>query len=495
MRKLLVALSLCAVLQAAIGSSTAQGSSTSGLTELRQAAVYISGEGGYDTYRIPALVVTNEGTLLAFSEGRRLSRSDTGDIDLLLKRSEDGGETWSQQQVVWNDSRNVCGNPAPVVDRATGTIWLLLTWNRGDDHERQIIEGTSSDTRRVFVTSSIDDGRRWSQPKEITASVKRADWTWYATGPGAGIQLQVGGHAGRLLIPCDHIERDTKRYYSHVIYSDDHGATWRLGRSSPGDQVNECQVAELEDGRLLLNMRNYDRTKTCRQVAFSGDGGLTWTGQRFEEALAEPICQASVRRAGDLLFFSNPSDAAERVNMTVQVSDDEGFSWRVLHRLYAGPSAYSDLALLPNDVVGCLYERGSDSPYEEIALARFPVPGFGDRFVPRPGGTGSKESRQTRIPGLPLGGGEHRRVCRLGGRGDLPFEPCPVARRAHLGGSGDSCEYCAQPWPTRKRRPVGHDEASIERRANRSHACADAHKGNDGPSLAGRPEDRGGSGH
>ncbi|MCA9080940.1 MAG: exo-alpha-sialidase, partial [Planctomycetaceae bacterium] len=99
------------------------------------------------------------------------------------------------------------------------------------------------------------------------------DWTWYATGPGSGIQMEAGPHQGRLVIPCDHIQAQTKHYYSHVIYSDDHGASWRLGGSSPQHQVNECEVVELDDGRLLLNMRNYDRSHKARQVAFSNDGG------------------------------------------------------------------------------------------------------------------------------------------------------------------------------------------------------------------------------
>jgi len=341
---------------------------------VRQEVVYRSGEAGYDTYRIPALAVTNQGTLLAFAEGRRHSQSDTGDIDLLLRRSEDRGVTWKEQQVVWDDSDNVCGNPAPVIDRDTGTVWLLMTWNLGDDREDRIIAGTSRDTRRVFVTSSNDDGRSWSPPSEITASTKRSDWSWYATGPGAGIQLELGRHSGRLIIPCDHIERESKSYYSHVIYSDDHGQTWHLGGTSPKSQVNECQVAELSSGRLVLNMRNYDRTKACRQVAFSSDGGRSWTGQQFQQSLVEPICQASIRRAGKRLLFSNPADSKKRVNLTIKISHDDGSSWEALYRLHSGPSAYSDLAVISGNLAACLYERGRESPYEEIAIARFTVP-------------------------------------------------------------------------------------------------------------------------
>lgn len=336
--------------------------------------LYVSGEGGYHTYRIPALAVTNSGTVLAFCEGRKKSASDTGDIDLLVKRSTDNGASWSAQTVVWDDLKNTCGNPCTVVDRDTGTIWLLTTWNRGDDHERQIIAQESKDTRRVFVTHSKDDGKTWAAPREITTDVKKPEWTWYATGPGSGIQMEQGPSKGRLIIPCDHIEAGTKHYYSHVIYSDDHGETWRLGGSTPQHQVNECEAVELSGGRLMLNMRNYDPTKKNRQVAFSDDGGLTWKDQRFDTQLIEPICQAAIERCdiGDgksALVFSNPASEKERVNMTLRASFDEGRMWENIKVLYSGPSAYSDLAVLANGETACLYEAGRESPYESIVFA------------------------------------------------------------------------------------------------------------------------------
>lgn len=322
-----------------------------------------SGTDGYHTYRIPAL--TASGAVLAFCEGRRDSQHDSGEIHLLVRRSLDNGDTWSDQQIVWADGPNTCGNPSPVVDGET--VWLLMTWNRGDDSERDIVAGTSRDTRRIFVTHSDDDGLSWAEPTDITAAVKLADWTWYATGPGGGIRTA----SGRLVIPCDHIDTDG-RHFSHVVYSDDHGATWTLGGRSPQAGVNECMVVELSDGRLMLNMRNYDRSQHARQIAFSDDGGLTWTGQRFDPALIEPICQASMRRydSGTILF-ANPADAHERVNMTVRASFDDGATWPWSRTLHAGPSAYSDLAVLPDGRVACLYERGEDNYREGIALDRF----------------------------------------------------------------------------------------------------------------------------
>jgi sialidase-1 len=342
--------------------------------------IFVSGQNGYHTYRIPALAVTTRGTVLAFCEGRKNTRSDAGDIDLLVKRSTDHGQSWSDPQVIWDDGSNTCGNPCAVVDRDTGAIWLLSTWNRGDDREPEIIAQTSTDTRRVFVIASTDDGVTWSQPRQITSDVKQANWTWYATGPGSGIQILHGGHHGRLVIPCDHIEAETRHYYSHIIYSDDQGRSWQLGGRTPQHQVNECEVVELAGGRLLLNMRNYDRSKKARQIAFSDDGGQTWADQQFAEELVEPICQAAIHRFRwpghdglGIILFSNPASQQGRVNLTVRASTDDGRTWPAKTVLHAGPSAYSDLAILANGEIACLYEAGTKHPYELIVLARFPI--------------------------------------------------------------------------------------------------------------------------
>jgi len=337
--------------------------------------VYVSGQGGYDTYRIPSVVVTSKGTLLAFCEGRRKSRSDAGDIDLVLRRSRDGGRTWSPLTVVWDDGANTCGNPCAVVDGER--IWLLATWNRGTIGESRIAPGLGEDSRRVFVTSSSDDGASWAEPVEITADVKDPAWTWYATGPGAGIRLERGGHRGRLVIPCDHkvSGEDGERYLSHVIVSDDHGASWRRGGSSPRDQVNECEVVELEDCRLMLDMRSYDPKQRARQVCFSDDGGETWRDQRVDPTRIEPICQASLRRlrwASDdrtgVLLFSNPASTKARVALTIRASEDDGATWPWSRVLHEGGSAYSCLVSLQDGTIGCLYEADD---YARIAFARF----------------------------------------------------------------------------------------------------------------------------
>ncbi len=346
------------------------------------ADLFIAGTEGYHTYRIPALLATQKGTLLAFCEGRKASRSDSGDIDLLVKRSADGGKTWSRQQTVWDDGANTCGNPCPVVDQATGTIWLPMTWNHGQDTESQIKQNTGKDTRRVFITHSNDDGRTWATPREITADVKRPEWRWYATGPGVGIQLTQGAWKGRLLIPCDYsvvLPNNPDGYCSHVIFSDDHGLTWRLG-GEIRPAVNECQVVELTNGTLLINMRNSDRSRTSRAIATSTDGGMTWSSVRHDPALVEPICQASLVRctaqpqdSGNRLLFSNPghAESGKRLDMTIRMSEDGGKTWPVSRVLWPGPAAYSCLAAMPEGSIACLFEAGEKHPYERIVLARF----------------------------------------------------------------------------------------------------------------------------
>ncbi|MGI9542699.1 MAG: sialidase family protein [Cyclobacteriaceae bacterium] len=334
--------------------------------------VFVGGEDGYTCYRIPAITASKDGTLLAFAEGRKNGCSDTGDIDLVLKRSNDGGITWGSIQVIWDDSTNTCGNPAPVLEKKTGVISLLSTWNLGIDKEPAIIDQTSTDTRRVFILQSADHGQSWTPPREITSQTKLSNWTWYATGPGSGIQLQQGPNEGRLMIACDHIEAETKEYFSHVIFSDDLGKTWQVGGTTPEDQVNECEVAELPNGRLVLNMRNYNRDMKYRQTAISNDGGITWTNQKHDNNLIEPICQASLQVYPNkqALLFSNPASKEKRINMTLRASYDWGVTWPDALVLHQGPAAYSDLVVLEDGVIGCLYESGDESPYETIVFQR-----------------------------------------------------------------------------------------------------------------------------
>ena len=340
---------------------------------LDQEPLWVGGEDGYHTYRIPALLTTKQGSLLAFCEGRRNTRQDYGDIDLLVKRSTDGGKTWSSHQIVYEEGGTeaiTIGNPSPVVDQDTGTIWMPFCRNN----------------KEVLITKSTDDGLTWSEPVNISKDVVEFGWVWVATGPGVSIQLTRGSHKGRLVIPSDHgvMVGEQRIMHSHVFYSDDHGKTWQLGGLLP-EHTDESQVVELSNGDLLLNMRSYwgrfakraDRDG-MRALARSTDGGITWGELRFDETLIEPVCQASFLRytnaesdGKNRLLFSNPATKTDRDRVTVRLSYDEGETWPVSKLLYEGKSAYSSLAVLPDRTIACLYERGVGRYSENLYFARF----------------------------------------------------------------------------------------------------------------------------
>ncbi|MFH1086384.1 MAG: sialidase family protein [Chloroflexota bacterium] len=354
------------------------------MERFEQQDLFASGVGGYVRYRIPALVVTTRDTLLAFCEARMYTGADSDQIDLFLRRSEDGGRTFGPPQRIATQPDWVCGNPAPVVDRVTGVIWLPFCKNRRDGDETMICEGNAP--RTVWLTHSRDDGTTWAEPVEITARVKPADWSWYATGPCHGIQLERGPHAGRLVVPCDHIvmrarSRCDDPYHSHILYSDDHGATWHLGGDTD-EGANESACVETADGWLYLNSRNkrgLPEGGNYRAVAWSQDGGASFAPTVRDAALPEPICQASVCRCSlataaggrNRVVFANPAALTGRYHVTVRLSYDECRTWPVARVLHEGPAAYSDLCVTPEGDIGCLYERGDEGPYERLTFARF----------------------------------------------------------------------------------------------------------------------------
>jgi sialidase-1 len=343
---------------------------------LVQTDVFAGGDRGYHTFRIPSLIVTPRGTLVAFAEGRHDAAADSGHIDLVARRSTDGGATWSALQVVADNGRDAWVNPCAVVDRKTGALWLLSTQNLAADKEKDIIAGSSRSGISVWALKSDDDGATWSKGIDITASVKRPEWTWYATGPGIGIQTQ----SGRLVIPANHADASGV-HRSHLFYSDDGGRSWTLGAiATPG--TNESQVVELADGRLMHNMRNHPPKPAAnfRIVGISADGGRTYAAPpAADRVLVEPPAQASILRYStsasggrNQLLFANPA-SARRERMTVRVSDDEGQTWTASRVVHEGHAAYSSLAALPDGRVGLLYERGERSAYERITFAAFPL--------------------------------------------------------------------------------------------------------------------------
>ncbi len=355
-----------------------QGTATANDTKV---AVWTSGSDQYHSYRIPSVIQAANGQLLAFCEARKGSLSDAGNIDVVMKRSSDNGLTWSDQIVLWDDGNNTCGNPCPVVDRNTGTLWLLLTKNLGRDHEGDIIHKKAESTRTVWVMSSNDNGDTWTEATEITSTTKEPSWGWYATGPGVGIQIANGPHAGRLVIPCDHsyddpngnVRKGPYGYGAHAIFSDDHGETWQMG-GTIRPHSNECQIFEVADqkGTLVMNSRSYFG-RSRRTHAVSHDGGQSFSEPVDVADLVEPVCQASVIRhrwpSGDapgILLFSNPANAKSRIDLTVKFSYDDGANWEKSKLLHKGPSAYSCLVTLADNRAGCLYEAGTRNSYETI---------------------------------------------------------------------------------------------------------------------------------
>ncbi len=316
--------------------------------------LFVSGTDGYHTFRIPALVVTTKGTVLAFAEGRKDSPRDDGNIDLVMKRSTDHGETWSPMVVVHEeggDAPITIGNPCPIAAR-DGAVHLVFTRNN----------------QRSFYTRSDDDGLTFAPPVEITEVLRSFDfpWTRVGSGPGHGIQLK----SGRLLVPVWLNERIRYNYRSGAIYSDDGGKSWEAGglAGPEAEDSNECMFFERGDGAVVMNMRTRAKHRT---VALSRDGGLTWSKPHAVEELPDPVCQASVLSGTAGVFFANPASAAQRVNLTVRMSPDGGATWPWSKTLHAGPSAYSDLAETRDGKILCLYESGEQRPYERLRLAKF----------------------------------------------------------------------------------------------------------------------------
>lgn len=311
---------------------------------------------GYGVYRIPTIIKTKSGKLLAFCEGRQ-SLFDHGNIDLVMKSSLDDGKTWSKLQVLWNEASNTCGNPSPVIDEKTGDVIVLATLNND----------------KVFVLRSKNEGESWETPVDITSSIKENDWRWYATGPVHAIQLRNNMYKGRIVVPCNHTLASDSRHQSHVIYSDDNGQTWKKSESISAKGTDECTVVELNDGSVMLNMRNSDRTFSSRKVSKSIDGGNTWSNAAFDSTLIEPICQGSLFRFGDAILFANPMHKSQRKNLTIHTSSNEGKLWIKHQTIHKGKSAYSDLINLNNGDILCLYETGKFLPYSGIVYKVIPA--------------------------------------------------------------------------------------------------------------------------
>ena len=345
--------------------------------EVTKQDVFVAGEDGVSLYRIPGVVVTAKGTVLAYCEARRKSSSDWGEIEIHLRRSTDGGRTWSAAQQIAHRGERIRGtsgnpefdreqtvnNPVAIVDHQTGAVEFLYCVNYA----------------RCFSMRSVDDGQTWSSPQEITPIFegfrKSCDWKVLATGPGHGIQLQSGRLVVAVWLAYGGV-RDHHPSVAATIFSDDHGTTWQAGDIAvPNDGLfrdpNETMLAECSDGRVLLVSRS--ESKSSRKILTWGPNGATgWSIPEFHDSLPEPICMASVLSFRDrpgVLVFSNPHSLArdkagieipggrgKRENLSLKLSRDNGRTWSVNRTLEPGKSAYSDLASLPDGTLLCFYE-------------------------------------------------------------------------------------------------------------------------------------------
>ena len=356
-------------------------------------------------YRIPSILQAPNGDILIFAEKRNDGIGDIGNHDLVLKRSRDQGRTWSAEQIIFDDEDRVCTDITVGRERGSGKLWLFFL----------------RDKKQYAYFTSTNSGMTWQGPVSIHSQVTKPEWDklrgkgddeegtpkgrtaiwgkgWsqrYGVGPGnAMIQLQSGPKAGRLLVPARHREDTGKgrlRSFAHTFFSDDHGATWKLG-GNIGANTSECQLVELANGEIMVVSRNEsseDSPDNLRHLtAFSRDGGETWSPVRRAEELITPRCHGAVERFTfaskhdqNRLLFSSPASPFRqkehpygRYNLTVRLSYHEGATWTAGRTLWPHPGSYSDLVVFDDLTIGLVYERGdkgSTHYWDELHFARF----------------------------------------------------------------------------------------------------------------------------
>jgi sialidase-1 len=374
-------------LLAVVFATALAGKSSAAEPQLTKIDLFTAGEEGYALYRIPGLVVTKRGTLLAYCEARKSDRGDWGTIDVLLRRSTDGGQSWGQRQHIAHHGGKVPKNAVALAQQLategeqTVNNPVLVAARDGAVHFLYCVEYA-----RCFYCRSDDDGETFSKPIDITPAFERFrpdyDWKVLATGPAHGIELR----SGRLVVPVwlstgtgGHAHRPS---VTSTIYSDDQGRTWQRGEIAvPNTEEwvnpNETVVVELADGSVMLNVRSESKNHR-RLLVTSPDGATGWSRARFQEELLEPICMASLVRYSleknggkNRLLFANPHNleradgkgkpgvGRDRKNLSIKLSEDDGASWPINRTLEPGFSGYSDLAVGPDRSVYCFYERGS----------------------------------------------------------------------------------------------------------------------------------------
>jgi sialidase-1 len=354
------------------------------IAQQQKIPVFVSGEEGYKMYRIPAIISLPNGNLLAFCEGRTSDANDFGNVDIVMKRSTDNGNTWSGLKIIVDNGNLQASNAAPVVD-VSDTAYtqgkIFLFYNTGNNTESEVRNGKG--LREVWYKTSTDNGATWSNAINITAQVHRPekpkinaaynfveDWRSYANTPGHAIQFAHGIYKGRIYVAANHsfgsAQPHFADYRAHGFYTDDHGKIFHVSDDVRVPGGNENMAAELSGNKVMLNMRNQTGNIKARIIAISNDGGKTWDTAYFDKNLPDPVCQGSILAIGEkkkktILAFCNAADTLKRDNLTLRISYDEGKSWKknfVIDK--AGKkdnAAYSDMVKISENEIGILYEK------------------------------------------------------------------------------------------------------------------------------------------
>ena len=344
--------------------------------------LFAAGDSGYACFRIPAIVSQDGKRLIAFCEGRRAGCSDFGDVDIVMRRSEDAGETGSPLERVVDWGELQAGNAAPVWDEFDPMYpngKLLLFFNTGTASEWDVRSGKGR--RQALFVSSVDGGRSWTTPQNITHFIHFDSWSvdperderTLAFTPGHAIQLKKGPFAGRLYVAANHSIGEPQEafedYRSFGIFSDDHGRTWSRSADVPVPASNEAMAVETPNGSLELNIRMQDGRIRSRLIAASSDGGATWDTTYYEGALVSPVCQASILNTGAAgMVFSGPNDEEERINLALWRNKGDG--WEAPELVHAGFAAYSDLVQLETGAIGVLFDAEN---YNQIRFQCVPL--------------------------------------------------------------------------------------------------------------------------
>lgn len=332
-----------------------------------------AGDDGSAAFRIPGLVTSNKGTLLGVYDVRYNSSVDLQEhIDIGLSRSTDGGQTWEKMRIPMAfgeyeglpSAQNGVGDPSILVDTKTNTIWIVAAWTHGMGNQRawwSSHQGMDlNNTAQLVMVKSTDDGKTWSEPINITEQVKLPEWYFLLQGPGRGITMSDG----TLVFPIQFIDK-TRIPNAGIMYSKDGGKTWKI-HNHARTNTTEAQVAEVEPGVLMLNMR--DNRGGSRAVYTTADLGKTWKEHESSRtALREPVCMASLISVKaednvlgkDILIFSNPNSTSQRKDITIKLSFDGGYTWSEDHQLLLDDGynwGYSCLTMVDKETIGILYE-------------------------------------------------------------------------------------------------------------------------------------------